>query len=343
MFSNMIRAQDTLELLADLVKTSLNEEYIDAVAFRILATRLINEEAVSGVDARTNPNKKSHQESADYIAMGVAAVSRLATPYYCDPEMSAVIEASAKVMDTTDITDTTLIPAKYGFCYFARGITISDGMIMHGMLWAEVPKNPGVYWVYGFNDRLNEADGSTYSWDQYMEHHQVKSAIKTTRWIYRFQVQYADGEKLSLVTPEEREKVAKTTSEKYNMGTITLEPRQVFHALMLMLNQPPEVIQISKTEATKKKAARLKEKKMPTEVTVVNLRRKYATTASGYHEPSDREYSHRWVVNGFWRWQQYKKEKGGEWLRKRIWIDSYVKGPADKPLHITDKVYALLK
>ena len=140
----MIRPQDTLELLADLVKTSLNEEYIDAVAFRILATRLINEEAVSGIDARNNPNKKDFKESADYIAMGVAAVSRLATPYYCDPEMSAVIEASANVMDTTDITDTTLIPAKYGFCYFARGIKISDGMMMHGMLYRPLLKKCGV-------------------------------------------------------------------------------------------------------------------------------------------------------------------------------------------------------
>jgi hypothetical protein len=110
---------------------------------------------------------------------------------------------------------------------------------------------------------------------------------------------------------------------------------------MLMLNQEPEVIHLSKAEATKKKAARLTKSKMPTEVTVIDIRRKYATVASsgGY---SDREYSHRWVVNGFWRWQPYK-DANKEWKRKRIWIDSYVKGPADKPLHVTEKVYALLK
>lgn len=42
-----------------------------------------------------------------------------------------------------------------------------------------------------------------------------------------------------------------------------------------------------------------------------------------------REYSHRFIVRGFWRQQPYGK--GGA-LRRRQWIPPYVKGPADKPL-----------
>lgn len=49
-----------------------------------------------------------------------------------------------------------------------------------------------------------------------------------------------------------------------------------------------------------------------------------------------REWSHRWVVRGFWRMQRCGP-RGAD--RKRIWIDAYVKGPADKPLMIGDKVY----
>jgi hypothetical protein len=49
-----------------------------------------------------------------------------------------------------------------------------------------------------------------------------------------------------------------------------------------------------------------------------------------------REYTHQWIVRGFWRNQPYGPERA---LRRRVWIDSYVKGPADKPLVIEPKVY----
>lgn len=42
-----------------------------------------------------------------------------------------------------------------------------------------------------------------------------------------------------------------------------------------------------------------------------------------------REYSHRFIVRGFWRDQAYGPNHS---LRRRQWIPPYVKGPADKPL-----------
>lgn len=42
-----------------------------------------------------------------------------------------------------------------------------------------------------------------------------------------------------------------------------------------------------------------------------------------------REYSHRFIVRGFWREQPYGP---GHSLRRRQWIPPFVKGPADKPL-----------
>ena len=40
-----------------------------------------------------------------------------------------------------------------------------------------------------------------------------------------------------------------------------------------------------------------------------------------------REYSHRFIVRGFWRNQAYGKNHE---LRRRQWIPPFVKGPADK-------------
>lgn len=48
-----------------------------------------------------------------------------------------------------------------------------------------------------------------------------------------------------------------------------------------------------------------------------------------------REYSHRFIVRGFWRNQAYGKNHE---LRRRQWIPPFVKGPADKPLIAKDTV-----
>lgn len=50
---------------------------------------------------------------------------------------------------------------------------------------------------------------------------------------------------------------------------------------------------------------------------------------------SRREYSHRFIVRGFWRNQAYGKNHE---LRRRQWIPPFVKGPADKPLIAKDTV-----
>lgn len=47
------------------------------------------------------------------------------------------------------------------------------------------------------------------------------------------------------------------------------------------------------------------------------------------------EYSHRFIVRGFWRNQQYGPHHS---LRRRQWIPPYVKGPSDKPLICKDTV-----
>lgn len=48
-----------------------------------------------------------------------------------------------------------------------------------------------------------------------------------------------------------------------------------------------------------------------------------------------REYSHRFIVRGFWRNQAYGPNHS---LRRRQWIPPFVKGPADKPLVCKDTV-----
>lgn len=64
-------------------------------------------------------------------------------------------------------------------------------------------------------------------------------------------------------------------------------------------------------------------------VTVITLRRPHRPPEPGY-EAKTVEWSHRWLVSGFWR-NQWFPSLG---LHRQVWIHPYIKGPADKPLEV---------
>lgn len=107
-----------------------------------------------------------------------------------------------------------------------------------------------------------------------------------------------------------------------------------FLALLMLLNQT--VTTLSKAEADKRTSKRLRRMKMPTGVTVIQLRRHKGSNRKD--DESLVEWAHRWVVKGHWRNQPY-----ADGVTRRIWIAPYVKGPEDKPLVQTQKVYALVR
>lgn len=57
-------------------------------------------------------------------------------------------------------------------------------------------------------------------------------------------------------------------------------------------------------------------------------------------ERTPREYDHRWIVRGHARLQPCGP---GRSERKLIWISPFIKGPDDKPLRTSDKVFAVIR
>ncbi|MCA1693887.1 MAG: hypothetical protein LC749_03685, partial [Actinobacteria bacterium] len=119
-------------------------------------------------------------------------------------------------------------------------------------------------------------------------------------------------------------------------------PLRLIHAFFLLLGQK---VTSSTTEVPDRAQRRRAEKaRLPARVTVVSLRNVETVRAPG---ESMVEWSHRWVVRGFWRWQVCGPDHDiaqelapGKW-RARMWIGTFIKGPADKPLIISEKVYAV--
>lgn len=102
---------------------------------------------------------------------------------------------------------------------------------------------------------------------------------------------------------------------------------------------------VNKKQAADAAAQRARRMEIPDRVTVVALRR-----VEGHsHGETDVEWHHRWLVRGHWRWQHVSKNHplaepdpaGG--YRARVWVRPHVKGPEDKPFHLTEKVYALVR
>ena len=72
------------------------------------------------------------------------------------------------------------------------------------------------------------------------------------------------------------------------------------------------------------------------EVTRVDLRPlHHVSTELGETDARGRVFRHRWVVRGHWRNQAHGPKRA---QRRLTWVPSYVKGPDDAPLLLTEKV-----
>lgn len=87
------------------------------------------------------------------------------------------------------------------------------------------------------------------------------------------------------------------------------------------------------SRATRRRAERF-EISIPSEVKIVELRRRDQATHYGTGEKKI-EWTHRWITDGHWKRQWYPSEK----THHLIWIDAYIKGPPDAPLVLRDKLF----
>jgi hypothetical protein len=155
-----------------------------------------------------------------------------------------------------------------------------------------------------------------------------------------------DGYKLGPPTmPPDQETRDKLTADDVVAEAYTNSFRYL-HALWLMLGQ--EIVQASPAELDRAARRRAERAKIPPRVTVIQLRR-VAYRGEAHPEGSLVDWQHRWIVRGFWRWQVCgpnhplaQEVAPGKW-RARIWIAPFVKGPVDKPLVVTEKIYRLAR
>lgn len=336
-----MRAKDVLDIRSDMQNKLLRRDFRDLMAGTILA----------GTDRSVRL-----KEALDTVDATLVSVER-AENFFVSADMCELIEHSAKMFDESDKADTTLPPVNYGFAYFERPFVLTDiqgsTIKINAMLWNRTIVRLNNSPVEGFichmwNDQYRTPDDIASKTaeelsemlDREVTDEMVEEYARATgRWGYVGMITYLEGQD---VGPLEIE-VSEDTAEEYaKSGVFTLvsytNVTRIFHAFWLMMQQPL-------TEAVKDYADRATRKRMmaanlPSEVTIIQFRRRERREFEG---PSKKiEWSHRWMVRGFWRWQWYKDENKVPFQR-RIWIHPTIKGPEDKPLVIKQKVNAFVR
>jgi len=123
--------------------------------------------------------------------------------------------------------------------------------------------------------------------------------------------------------------------EAENPGVTTETDLKLFAAMLTFLQQKIMMpVRQSPTRAMRRQAER--EKRSIPPINVIKLRHHvYKKTG----EQSDVEWAWQWVVRGHWRDQWYPSIK----RHQPIWISPYMKGPEDKPVKETERMFAVIR
>lgn len=127
-----------------------------------------------------------------------------------------------------------------------------------------------------------------------------------------------------------------STAESVSQACYTT--RWVYAALYFMAQQLTSRVRYQTDRATRRRAEKIKQN-VPPFIEVITLRRKQQDReAAKAHQDIDWQW--QWAVRGHWRDQWYPAEG----IHKPVFIESYIKGPEDKPVKPpTTKLFAAIR
>lgn len=303
-------------------------------------------------DFKDSSNWQSTQtmyEVAEEMSYRLGPAVGRAHAYYVDPNMTDMIMWASAGLDGTDQFRFNEVPTEEGFIYFPRPIKLLDvrntTMLVHAVVWlpiiyqTETERRMG-YAFFSFNDYNNELD-------------EVAKAMQEGgidiseygRWGLVSLVSATDGQRVGPdtigITEEKRKEIIDEGAVPSEFTNLV----KIIHAYFLLLNQT--IVDSYEAEVSRAASKRAKRMGIPDRVTVIRLRR--VVNADAYGNETDVEWQHQWLVRGHWRWQHVSenhplaKEDGRGGYVARVWVRPHIKGPEDKPLHVTDKVIALMR
>jgi len=299
--------------------------------------------------------------------------------FFIKDEMTDLILFASEKLDETDLFDPTLAPTDKGFAYFEKPVPLIDvrgrKLLINVITWEKIfNEETGNFQITMscWNDTARTPDEVAIeiisSKNKALQ--ELLKKIGRFHWIKSEMIKSGIivGSKEIKLTEKALQEIKETTFDKsygvkqkdnsldYNRLSdkaweeykekIITNPTNVvriLHAYWLLMSQT--IVEQSKEKGDRAQRRRLERENCPTEVVVIQFRkRKYYNERGEETEESKKiDWSHRWLVGGHWRWQPYKDPISKGEIKKRIWINPYVKGPEDRPLVMKDKIYVLAR
>jgi hypothetical protein len=267
-------------------------------------------------------------EMPHQIYEGMLTGTMAANLYRVTGDMSSLIQQSTTKLDESDRFDRRLAPSGCGLAFFEEPITVlrsnGAGEKIHWLLWAWLK---GGVLVMPFMDLNRYSDEHTESFLETIG--DVRNILG--RWACRGvelmeQGQALGGEYLE-VTPAQ----ALAALNDGRGLSPSDNPMRLIHALWLMLRQEETE---TETEHVRRAARQAAERSgLPGRITVVQWKRGTQARARG---ESKIDWQYRTQVSGHWKWVRYGP---GRQFRRWQQIAPYTKGPADKPIRHSEKIY----
>ncbi len=287
--------------------------------------------------------RREMQVSPQDLATGLAGALNHSQTYFVTDEMSAVITAAARSAPTDALHQYDL-PAPSGFIWFeqAQATTYEDGqapLYIRGVHWDQTVvtgrdgnSRPGIS-IAVYIDQARWLD--TFDPPEMAE--MVRAITHTvvlfelTGWAFD-----AAWYERPLAPGEEQ-----LDDQEHLAGACAPSISSFRRLLLSFFRIQSQRIAVTRSEPVNRALRRRADRAGfdspdPGSVLVVRLRRQYQPSSSD-EEHHTVEWSHRWVVDGFWRNQWYPSLG----RHQQIYIPSYIKGPTDKPLIVKDKIFSL--
>jgi hypothetical protein len=286
------------------------------------------------------------------VANHMQTLTRGAHTFHVQSEMTDLIQAAALGLDDNAPWRRELLPTEVGFVYFDRPLLLVDvrGRILkaHAILWGPARTTTGVAAtaVYWLNDMEDPDDMIKVKAEEFG--YDVDDLRRDYGRLQPFHIDFLSDDKESLGPPqlEPSDHYAVQIAAEGDTPTPADNGTRLFVAYLRLLSQT--LIKSSPASVDKAAKKRATRRGLPGLVTTVTLRR-VTYVGNETHDETEVEWSHRWLVRGHWRRQPCGPEHplaepdGHGGFVAIIYINPYIKGPEDKPLHLSNKVYDLAR
>lgn len=300
-------------------------------------------------DAELTPAAHAAGEAgADHMR----SLLRGAHNYHVQAEMTDLVIHTANELADTARWQRRFLPTEVGFAYFDKPIRAIDvagrESKVHAYLWgpARIQLNnhvESVIAVYEFSD-IHDPDQITREMmaQHEMTYEQFRQMGRLQLWHQSF---YTDDERMGPPTLTPPEDYAARIAAAGHVPSESTNAKRIFAAYIRLMNQT--IIKVSEAKPERAAVKRATRRNMPSRVSTVTLRR--VEYVGDTHEDTNVDWQHRWIVRGHHAWRRcgadhpLAEPDGEGGYRCFVYINPYLKGPADKPLLLTEKVYDLAR